>query len=423
MRAALRGNIGLLTGGPGTGKTHTSSVIVKAALSIGLNVGAVAPTGKAAVRITEAMEERRLGIVAETIHSALQPTRVGYDGHGWTFRHCEDDPLPYDFLLCDETSMVDLELMSKLLGGCQVGTQILLVGDPYQLPPVGPGKPFSDFIDAGLPHGHLTEIHRFAGRIAKVCEQIRDGQKWTPSERVDLQADNPENMRHVECHSSQVVSTLMNLIPKLATYGFTNADQIQVICPNNNSGTLSRERLNAVLQEFWNSSGARVEKNKFRIGDKVMVTKNGFYAEGKFAKYQHGVALYIANGEIGKVVMNDAAWTEVEFGERTVRIQNKADQPLVSSWCITGHKSQGSQWPCVITIADGSGAADRVCSRSWWYTVISRAGKLSITIGQRSAIDKHCASVSLDSRKTFLTERIREWANQSTNSKFVRSPS
>jgi ATP-dependent exoDNAse (exonuclease V) alpha subunit len=214
---------------------------------------------------------------------------------------------------------------------------------------------------------------------------------------------------------------MLNLIPKLAQYGFTSADQVQIICPCNNSGGLSRERLNAAMQEFWNSDGQRAERNPFRIGDKVMITKNGFYAEGIYATNQHGASLYVANGEIGVVVMNDPLWTEAEFGIRTIRIPNKADQPLVSAWAITGHKSQGSQWPCVITVADGSGAADRVCSRAWWYTVISRAGKLSITIGQRAAIDRHCATVALDSRKTFLSERIREWVSQSRNSRSVPS--
>lgn len=379
------------------------------ARAIGLQVGAVAPTGKAAVRITEALLERQINVMAETIHTALQPMRVGYDGQGWTFRHCEDDPLPFDLLVCDETSMVDLELMSKLLGACQVGTQVLLVGDPYQLAPVGGGKPFRDFIDAGLPHGHLTEIHRFAGRIAFVCEQIRNGGGWDPSPKVDLLAEVPENMRHVECHASRVGPTLMDLIPKLATYGFTTPDQIQVLVPCNNSGSLSRETLNRALQEHWNRDGHRVEKNSFRIGDKVMITKNGFYPEGSHTATQHGHSHYVANGEIGICVMVDPLWTEADFQGRTIRVPNKGEQPLVSAYAITGHKSQGSQWPCVITVADGSGAADRVCSRAWWYTVISRAGKLSVTIGQRAAIDRHCANVAMEQRKTFLTERIGEW--------------
>lgn len=415
--------MGLLTGGPGTGKTHTSAVIVRAARDLGLTVGAVAPTGKAAVRITEAMSERGLLVQAETIHTALQPMRTGYDGQGWQFRHCEADPLPFDLLLCDETSMVDLELGSKLLGAVQRGSQVLLVGDPYQLPPVGGGKPFCDLIRAGIPHGHLTEIHRFAGRIAHVCQQIREGNKWEPSERVDLDAPSPENMRHVECHASQVIPTMLSLIPKLIQYGFTDPDQVQIICPCNSSGSLSREKLNTVLQQHWNPNGARAEKNIFRIGDKIMVSKNFFYAEGQFARRQLASNHYVANGEIGHVVMNDEKWTEAEFGNRTIRVPRDFDKPPVPAWAITGHKSQGSQWPCVITVADGSGAADRVCSRAWWYTVISRAGKLSITIGQRAAIDRHCANVDLDQRKTFLTERIQDWKHKlsSKSSRYVPS--
>jgi len=396
-------------------------VIVKAALSLGLSVGAVAPTGKAAVRISEAMLEREIYLQACTIHTALQPTRTGYDNMGWTFRHCESDPLPFDFLLCDETSMVDLELMSKLLGAVQRGSQVLLVGDPHQLPPVGGGKPFCDLINAGVPHGHLEEIWRFAGRIAYVCQQIRDGGKWEPSEKADLHAQSPENMRHVECHSTQVIQTLLGLIPKLKNYGFNSPDQIQVICPCNSSGSLSRENLNKALQQYWNSEGRLVERNRFRIGDKVMITKNGFYPEGYFTRNQSGSEHYIANGEIGSVVMNDPDWTEADFQGRTIRIKNKSDQPLVSAFCITGHKSQGSQWPCVITIADGSGAADRVCSRAWWYTTISRAASLSVTIGQRAAIDKQCSNVALEHRKTFLTERVQEWLNQNQNSKSALS--
>lgn len=396
-------------------------MIVKAALRLGLSVGAVAPTGKAAVRITELMEARHVSLLAETIHSTLQPMRTGYDGHGWSFRHDEFDPLPFDLLLCDETSMVDLELMSKLLGACQVGSQVLLVGDPYQLSPVGPGKPFCDFIDAGLPHGHLEEIHRFAGRIAYVCKQIREGNSWTPSDKVDLESPSPENMRHIECHSSQVISTLKNLIQKLKEYGFNGPDDIQIICPCNSSGSLSREILNRELQQFWNPDGRIADGNQLRIGDKVMVTKNWFYEEGQYATQQRGSQLYVANGEIGRVVMNDREWTEADFNGRTIRVPRKFDKPPVSAWCITGHKSQGSQWPCVITVADGSGAADRVCSRAWWYTVISRAGQLSITLGQRAAINRHCANVALDSRKTFLSERVKEWVSHSRNSRSALS--
>jgi exodeoxyribonuclease V alpha subunit len=403
--------VGLLTGGPGTGKTHTSAVVIKAAMELGLSVGAVTPTGIAAVRLTNAMSDRGLNLVAETTHTALQPLRTGYDGQGWHFRHCESDPLPFDFLLCDEESMVDLEMMAKKLAAVQPGTQLLLVGDPDQLPPVGGGKPFCDLIKAGLPHGHLTEIHRFAGRIAHVCRQIREGQPWEPSGKVDLTASSPENMRHIECHAASVPQTLLDLIPKLKSYGFTSPDQIQIICPCNSAGNLSRERLNRLLQDFWNPSGRRAECNPFRVGDKIMISKNWFYEEGQFTRNQQGCAHYIANGEIGRVVMNDARWTEAEFGGRTIRVPIKFDKPPQPAFSITGHKSQGSQWPCVITVADGSGAADRVCSRAWWYTVISRAGQLSVTLGQRAAIDRHCLNVALDQRKTFLSERLKErWA-------------
>lgn len=372
-----------------------------------MSVGAVAPTGKAAVRITEVMTEKKLYVDATTIHTCLKPVKMGYDGQGWSFRHCRMCPLPFDLLVCDESSMVDTELMSDLLGAVQRGSQVLLVGDPYQLPPVGPGRPFCDFINAGLPHGHLTEIHRFAGRIAKVCQQIRDGERWEPSERVDLSAEFPENMRHVECHSSQVVPALLSLIPKLKDYGFNSPDQIQIICPCNSAGSLSRERLNIVLQDHWNASGLRAEGNSFRVGDKVMIKKNSFYPEGDYSSERSGTDHYVANGEIGRVVMNSSEWTEAMFGNRVIRIKSDFEKPPVQAWAVTIHNSQGSQWPCVIAIADSSGAADRVCNRSLWYTGISRAGKLAVTIGQRAAIDRHCAVIALDQRKTFLTERIR----------------
>ena len=399
IAAAMAANFGLLTGGPGTGKTWCIAKLVEAwRRHVGGTVSVAAPTGKAASRLNEVYPN----LNARTIHSTLEPH---VDDLGWHFTKTEHNPLNCSLLIGDEQSMTDSSLMSNLLGAVSVGTKVLLVGDPFQLPPVGRGKPFPDMIRAGLPHGHLTEIHRFAGRIARVCDQIKKGQRWAASPKVDLEATPPENFRHFEVGSAAAtIATLKDVIGRMPARGWDPIDDVQVLCAVNEKSPLSRKNLNTHLQELLNPLGERVDKIPFRVGDKVICGRNQMKRDEEAEE-----PTYIANGDSGRVTEIDKTRVTVRVGKKVLYLKKTDLVDWDLFYAGTVHRGQGSQWPCVITIADDYPGANFVCDRSWHYTAYSRASKLSIVIGKRSTIDRHCTKVGMGERKTFLKERIQQW--------------
>jgi len=198
---ALQAAVAILTGGPGTGKTYLAVRIIKRIIAVfGADVVAVAaPTGKAAVRITEAMQGYGINLRARTIHSLLGVESRG-EGDGWGFKHGPDLPLEYRFIIVDEASMMDTDLAASLFRACAKGTHILLVGDVGQLPPVGHGAPLRDLIAAGVPTGELTEVMRNSGRIVGACHEIRAGKRFVVSSQLDIAAG--ENLRLLPAVSS-----------------------------------------------------------------------------------------------------------------------------------------------------------------------------------------------------------------------------
>lgn len=405
LQLAMSGNIGLFSGGPGTGKTHTIGRMLAAIQSRTrhlYSVRVLAPTGKAAQRMTESLNDAGLSIQATTIHVGLVPSRGGHDGKGWGFFYCESNPIEADLIIIDESSMIDISLMASLLSAIKEGCKLLLVGDPFQLAPVGRGCPFADMIRAGMPHGHLTETHRFAGRIATVCEQINAGERWTPSSTINLESEYPENMRHVE--STDAMRSIEDLLVRLKRRGFDPSRDVQVICSTNDT----REKFNKRLQQLLNPMGERVEGCDYKIGDKVICLRNQYVSndfDPENESRPDGQS-YVANGEIGTVTRVHKTYIAVEFLNSRVRFSKAAWSDVSLAYCITGWKGQGSQWPVVITCTEDNRGADLICDRSFWYTSISRAKNLSITVGKRSVVDRQCARVSVQNRKTFLREKI-----------------
>ena len=462
---ATQGNVGFLSGGPGTGKTRTSVSLIRAiekqqgilaeliddSLSHEERMNAIfdlrrssssamiavcAPTGKAATRSTEVMREAGLSLTATTIHRLLEVQGNGYETGKWDFFHNENEPLPYDYIICDEPSMIGTGLMASFVRAIKPGTKVLMAGDPYQLPPVEHGKPFKDMIDGGLPHGHLTEIWRFAGRIAHVCDAIKHGKPWNPSPRVDLTLPNPENFKQIEAvNAPQVIHQTMDMVDRLIGNGPGDASlrglhpitDMQVIAPIKENSTVSVKALNMMLQERLNPALGRKSFHGFRIGDKILCTRNQSvlaYEEGmdlpiSFAgrklprtspKYQSSIKHYIANGDIGEILDGDMRQMIVKFTDRTVIFKPPYDH-VVLAYAITGHKSQGSQWPVTISIIDDTTAGAMVCNRSYWYTVLSRASRLGITVGKEGVLRLHCKKIPLDNRVTFLRDGISSCLN------------
>jgi exodeoxyribonuclease V alpha subunit len=228
---ALQGMIAVLTGSPGTGKTFTAAAIIRAiADARGLGgVAVCAPTGKAAVRISEVMRRAGLAVDGTTIHKLLG-VRGGGDGGDWKFAFHENTPLPYRFIIVDEISMLDVDLAASLLRACAPGTHLLLVGDVHQLPPVGHGAPLRDLLDAGVPAARLTEIRRNAGSIVESCAAIKDGKPFTPIYRLS-DWDAQKNLVHLPARDAEAMrDTILGVYDWLASQHLWDiVDQVQVL--------------------------------------------------------------------------------------------------------------------------------------------------------------------------------------------------
>lgn len=438
---AARGSIGILGGRPGTGKTFTLARILGQVPPRSSAVAA--PTGKAAVRITESLQSAGVqGIRATTIHSLLGPSRDEDSGQ-WSFEHNEDNPLELDWIFVDESSMCDTSLTGSLLAARPPGCRIMFIGDVNQLAPVGPGAPLRDMTAAGVPYGELTEIRRNAGRIVRCCHGIIDKHRFEPSPKLDLAAESPENLLHVERRepAAQIdaIKGMLERFREGQTIAERRIDPVwdcQILVPVNEKSPLGRIALNKVLQGFLNPTGDTVKGNQFRVGDKIVNGENGRFpvedripkgvVGGPWNKQQKDGKVYCANGEQAKVLAVQPNYTTARLWlpDRIIRIpkgneQSEDGEPIGNgcSWelayALSVHKSQGSQWPVTITVADSFPGAKMLCDRSWLYTALSRAETLGITVGQRGVLDDMCRKSHLWNRKTFLVESIMDLQRQS----------
>lgn len=405
-------NLVLFTGPPGAGKTTTLSHWLKSVDDL-QNTWCFAPTGRAAQRMMEAFDECGVRMHAKTIHAGLIPDRSGYDGNGWTFYYNKNNKIPCDRVVVDEFSMMDDAMCRSLFEAIEPGTHVVLIGDPCQLPPVGKGKPFINMIESGaIPHAKLTTVHRFAGRIAQVCQQINAGRTITPSPRLDLDKNaseiGPENFRHVECRTAiDSLITLDKVLAKVAERGFSLKNDVQVIVTRNDKGGVNRQLVNDRLQSLINPKGFSVRDCPFRKGDRVMCLQNGlrdtWAINGSYPE-STGCNRYVANGESGVVVYVDIKSILVDFGDGHL-IKFTSGQwrgQICLAYAITTHKSQGGGFPVAIYMIDDTMLVDRALT----YTAVSRAKRMCFSIGSLSLMQRQVQKVSVDSRKTFLKEML-----------------
>lgn len=441
---ALGSSIGILAGSPGTGKTYTLARLVGRLIELcgSEAVAVAAPTGKAAVRISEALDGYGIKKTASTIHRLLGVASRTH-GEGWGFHHDENRPLPYRFIIVDEASMIDTDLMASLLRACAKGTHLILVGDINQLPPVGHGAPLRDLITAGVPMGELTKIERNWGAIVQACADIRDGKKWQTVKELD--PDAGQNLKLLPTANSaasieQIVATIRKIRESKL---FDPVWDVQVIVAVNKKSELSRRDLNKRLQGELNPTGQRVGSNPFRVGDKTVCLKNSLMPVDRDAPQDCNRdaidgKVFVANGEQARVVSVAEKLTTVSLDgpKRLVKIprgaengdgqdrhegvkdakedENDAAESAGTgcSWdlayAISCHKSQGSEFPVVIVALDEYPGARRVCSREWLYTAISRAKKICLLVGKRHIADGMCVQRAIAERKTFLAQIIKQ---------------
>lgn len=436
---ALTCPLSVFGGGPGCGKTYVAARVIAKLIRVhgSDQVAVAAPTGKAAVRITELMNGYGVQLRARTIHSLLRVASKS-EGDGWGFEHNESNPLPHKFIVVDESSMIDVDLSAAFFRACGPGSHVLLVGDTGQLPPVGHGAPLRDLIAAGVPTGILTEIRRNAGDIVKACHQIRGGRGFEVSKVLD--PDNGQNLRLLPAVSSR--AALEQIVQKIKSIGNRNLAnpvwECQVIVAVNQKSELSRKAVNERLQQELNPGGERAAGNPFRVGDKIVCLKNGFYpvvedAPKTFNVEQEDSKVFVANGEQAAVRRVEPKLTvaQLDAPARLIKIPRGVGQDGMDdgsgsqggdggtddasatgcqwdlAYGISCHKAQGSEMKVVFVILDEYPGARMICDRSWIYTAMSRAKCVCYVVGKLPTALSMIQRDNIGKRKTFLVELIK----------------
>jgi len=386
----LRTKVGVLTGGPGVGKTTLiRSLLLNLHQDRNLRVALCAPTGRAAKRIEESTGEK-----ASTIHRLLEYGPLG-------FKYGVRQPLEYDLVIVDESSMVDLPLMQALADAIDPAAGLWLVGDANQLPSVGPGAILHDIIASQrVPVVALTEIYRQAesSAIVRNAHRILSGvlpQKHTPGEPTDFylfSEEDPENL------PDRVIDLVTQKIPN--RFGFSPRTDIQVLAPMR-KGSIGAEMLSQRLQAIYHpnhDSALLFGRHKFYVGDRVMQTVNDYEK-------------LVFNGEVGTVVdVNLTAKSlVVEFDDGRKIDYDRLDlDNLMLAYALSIHKSQGSEYPVVVIPLSTQHYA--LLERNLLYTGVTRGRKMVVLIGQERAIALAVRTEKGSQRLTTLTERLQTLA-------------
>jgi exodeoxyribonuclease V alpha subunit len=406
--SAFAGQVAILGGSPGTGKTYTVAQVIRSILATGkIGVEDIAigtPTGKAAVRMNEGLANADLPLRAATLHSLLGVAESS-EGGDWGFLHGPANPWPYRLVVIDEVSMCDTALLYHVFGALPPGCHVLMVGDVHQLAPVGVGAPLRDMILSGVcGYGELTTIMRNSGGIVEACAAIRDGRKWG-------EGDNLKILEYAT--PGQQLEAVKRILAEMQGGATDPVWDSQVIVAMNDKGELSRQKINAELQSILNPN-SKVDGTPFRIDDKIVCLQNGGYedAEDREAKQ------YVANGELARAeeVQDKLVTARLLISQRLVKIPRTKQQDdageSTGSGCnwdlaygLTCHKMQGSETPLAIVVIDEK--AMRLCDRAWIYTAISRAKSKCVIIGKKSVADMMCRQVNIGKRKTFLRELLQ----------------
>jgi exodeoxyribonuclease V alpha subunit len=380
----LGAGISLLTGGPGTGKSRTVASLVKLLQAKGTEVALAAPTGRAAKRLEELTDHP-----AVTVHRLL-----GAQGTTGGFARNEEWPLDADVVVVDEASMLDVELTAALLEACPDGTHLLLVGDPAQLPSIGPGHVLGDLIDSGVvPVTELTTLHRQAagGAIARLATGVRGG------ELVQVESPDREVVIVPATGSAEaakrVVQLVTDSIPR--ALGIDPAT-VQVVTPVHR-GPAGTIELNKALKAQLNPGDGTVFG--FDVGDRVVATANHLDIE----------PIGFANGEVGVVTGTGEGSLNVDFSSGPVTVTGTALSDLRHGWAITVHRAQGSEWPGVVVVLPPE--AGGMLSRPLVYTALTRAQRhLSIVHASGAALARAVREVDVRPRRTRLATLLGETA-------------
>lgn len=393
VQMAYTHKVSILTGGPGTGKSTSLRALLMVLRKRQVRVALAAPTGRAAKRLTEATGAAHMP--AKTLHRLLE-----FVPHDNSYQRNENNPLPYDFVIVDEVSMIDILLFYHLLKALPPSAHLLLVGDADQLPSVGPGNVLRDLLRSeAVPCVRLTDLFRQAqaSQIIVNAHRINSGQmpllKQEPrSDFYFLPEEDPLRVQQ------RVMDYVQNRIPR--HYHLNPLSDIQVLSPMY-KGVVGVSLLNEELQKRLNpATTGMLEWNgqAFRVGDKVMQVRND-YDKGVF------------NGDIGWIrqINKEDSTLKVEFQEEAgpllVAYEFHELDELVLAYAVTIHKSQGSEYPAIVIPLVQQHYM--LLQRNLLYTAITRAKRLCIIVGQPRALEVAVKNDRVAWRNTALAERLK----------------
>jgi exodeoxyribonuclease V alpha subunit len=380
--------VAIITGGPGTGKTTLIRAITAVFDSLGNNILLAAPTGRAARRLSELTRRK-----AQTIHKLL-----GYNPLENHFEHNIDNPLQTDVVIIDEASMVDTIMMNNLLRAIHVTSRLILVGDVFQLPSVGPGNVLADLIRSKVIQTfELTKIYRQSRESAIVlnAHRVRRGE---PPEIPSIEvSEDVSDFYFFDEHQPEKVVKLVidlcsNLIP--ARFGLDPNSDIQVLTPMH-KGIVGTINLNRAIQLRLNqhTDAIRAAGQSFMTGDKVMHLKNNYHKD-------------VYNGDSGIIDDIDLhnLIVSVDYDGRIVEYSQAELEDLSLAYAITVHKSQGSEYPAIIMPIMTQHYI--MLQRNLLYTAITRGKQLVILVGSRKALGIALSNVQPRMRLSGLTKRL-----------------
>jgi exodeoxyribonuclease V alpha subunit len=387
VRQACEHKVVVITGGPGVGKTTLVQSILEIFAAKGLQAVLAAPTGRAAKRLSETS-----GQTARTVHRLLE-----FDPATGDFRHDAGNPLRGDLFVMDETSMVDVVLAYQFFRAVPPDSCVVLVGDVDQLPSVGPGSVLADMIDSQtVPVVRLTQVFRQASesQIITAAYEVNRGnvpQLTPPRHELGdfyfIESDEPEAIQDL------ILRLVRDRIPK--RFQLRTSD-IQVLVPMNRS-LLGARNLNQVLQDALNPSrdGPQVERFgwTFRVGDRVIQTVNNYQRD-------------VFNGDLG--VIEDINRVEQEVtvlfeGTKVAYDFGDLDE-LSLAYVLTVHKSQGSEYPCVLIPLHTQHYM--MLQRNLLYTAITRGKRLVVLVGSKKALGLAVRRQETRQRYTALRSRL-----------------
>ena len=418
IKAINDNNVVIITGGPGTGKTTIIKSIIEIYKQKKYKIVLCAPTGRAAKRMTETTGEE-----ASTLHRLLEIGKVDEESLIKKDTEYQGAPIDGDIIIVDETSMVDMFVMSYLLDCIYLGTKLILVGDSDQLPSVGPGSVLKDLINSKkLVTVHLDKIFRQAAKskIIVNAHRVNNGKNFINKDDEELEKDSKQDFFFIKENNQekileQVLSLCNGRLKKFGDYDFF--ESIQVLTPTK-KGLLGTKELNKALQNELNPHReGEAEKSSmgaiFRIGDRVMQIKNNYdmyweKRDGDILETGNGVF----NGETGTITnINDKEKNiRVKFDDEKICWYEYNDlEQIEHSYCVTIHKAQGSEFDVVIMIIPQT--APMLLTRNLLYTGLTRAKKMLIVIGNPNTIDFMIKNVDSKKRNTGLEYKLTKKLN------------